>query len=668
MIAGRAPFTRETDVATIKAIAEAVPEPLARYKSGVSDDLQRIVSRLLEKNPTLRYQTAADVTSELKRLLGVGKTQPVPSVKNTRTRRFVFASAALLAVLIGVVIVFKFFLPSGKQAVDHKRMLAVLPFQNLGAPEDEYFADGITDEITSRLAAISGLGVISRTSSMQYKKTTKSLRQIGRELGVDYILEGTIRWDKSGDTARVRITPQLINVAKDMHLWAENYERVVHQIFAVQADIAEKVAAGLDVALLGSEKASVAARPTNNVAAYEYYLRGIDYCRRGWTEQNYRAAVEMFAKAVELDPGFALAYARISMAHSSLAWLADDPGELPKARAAVDRAFALQPDLPEAHLALGEYYYRASRDYDRALEEFDIARKGLPNNSGLLAKTAFVQRRQGRFGEAFINLKLAAELDPADANLPYALGLTGYFLREYAESERFLDRAIALSPDLGRSYALRVWLYISWLGDIRKAQGVLAGIPGKSDTIGFIGTLAWLDLLDGDYQSALNRLARPVGFAYDPEYGGADTIGYLLTKARLHSYLNQPDLAVDYYDSVRAILEPLVESNPKNNNYHGWLGMAYAGLHRKSDAIREAKRAVELLPLRNDAVDGAAPLIYLAVVYVMVSEYDAAIDQLDHLLSIPSPISVSFLRLEPRFAPLRSHPRFQALLEKHKTS
>jgi len=380
VVAGRNPFERENRAAILSAIMQSTPEPLARYKSDVPDELQRITSKLLEKDPSLRYQSAADMVSDLRRLAMTRETKK-EDVRPQWYRNKIFLVALLfVAVVIGAAIVSRIMFPPQEGAASSRMMLAVLPFNNLGSADDEYFADGITDEITTSLARLPGLGVISRQSASTYKNSEKSLRQIGKELRVDYILEGTIRWDKSGDTSRVRISPQLVQVSNDINLWSNTFERALTQIFAVQADIATQIASALDIALLASERQALASKPTENLEAYTYYLRGNEYMNASYFKKDYRIAVEMLNRAVELDPNFALAYARRSSAHTWLYWLYERNEErLVQAWDAANLALRLNPDLPEAHLALAQYYYQGKRDYERALAEIEIVKKSRPN-------------------------------------------------------------------------------------------------------------------------------------------------------------------------------------------------------------------------------------------------------------------------------------------------
>ncbi len=629
LVSCKSPFKGETPAATMNAIAQQIPEPLARYKAGVPDELQRIVSKLLQKDPALRYQTAADVISDLS---GLKATSQLSIIKPASQRK----------------------------------MLAVLPFENLGSPDDEYFADGITDEITGKLATVRELGVISRTSTMQYKKTTKNLRQIATELGVDYILEGTIRWDKSGATSRVRILPQLIRASDDTHLWAETYQRPLEDIFALQADIATRIVEAMNITLLKPENTALQAIPTQNLEAYQAYLRGNDYMHRDYKRESHKWAVQMFQRAVELDPTFAQAYVNLAGAHASLYFYGYDatPARLSQVKAAIDRALSLQPDLPDAHLGLGySYYYWGLRDYDRALEQLAIAEVGLPNNPRILRSRAYVWRRQGKFKAAVEQLERAFVLDPRDWKNSYEIGLTYGFLRNYAAQEKYLNESISLAPDQYGACVEKVRNYYLWLGDTGLARATLASIPKQDDDE---IRLQWflLHLYERDYASALDRLAAISPMA---KIDQSSFIPKVQLEGLIYSLMNDPDRVHACYDSSRVILEKAVKELPDDSRVHSSLGLAYAGLGRKDNAIREGKLGVELLPVSKDAVQGPVGVRDLALIYVLVGEYDAALDQIEYLLSISCDFSVPLLRLDPRYDPLRNLPRYQKLLEKYGT-
>ena len=667
MISRKSPFKGETPAATMNAIAQQTPEPLARYKASVPDEFQRIVSRLLQKDPALRYQTAADVISDLSALKAASQSLTHIPAKKNRTRRIAVGSIALVILAVAAYGIFKSNIFTGKKATSERKMLAVLPFENLGSPDDEYFADGITDEIISKLAAIQELGVISRTSTMQYKKTTKSLRQVAKELGVDYVLEGTLLWDKGRDTSRVRILPQLIRVSDDTHLWAGTYQRPLTDIFALQADIATRIAEAMNITLLEPENAAVRAIPTQNLDAYQAYLRGIDYLQRpDFTRENLQSAVQMLQRAVELDSTFAKAYLRLAYAHASIYHYGYDttPARLNQVKATIDRAFTLQPNLPEAHLWLGfAYYYWGMKDYSRALEQMTLAEVGLPNNPSIMWNKAVILRRQGKFEAAADQMQRAFVLNPRSWLMPFEIATTYGFLRNYSAKEKYLDQSISLAPNQVNAFANKFWNYIFWRGDTSLARATLASIP-KQDDDGTRFAWFWLHLYERDYASALNLLASTSPTA------GVDQLSFT-TKPQVagmvYNLMNEPDRAHACYDSSRVILEEKVKELPDDHRLRSSLGLVYAGLGRKDDAIREGKLGVELLPVSKDALTGPSRVEDLALIYVVVGEYDAALDQMEYLLSIPSDFSVPYLRLDPQFDPLRKLPRYQRLLEKYGT-
>ncbi len=667
LISCKPPFKGETPAATMNAIAQQTPEPLARYKAGVPDELQRIVSKLLQKNPTLRYQTAADVISNLMALKVTSQLLTGAPVRKNRTWRLVVGVAVLVLLAVAAYGIFKSNIFTGEKATSQRKMLAVLPFENLGSPDDEYFADGITDEITGKLAAIHELGVISRTSTMLYKHTTKSLREIAKELGVDYVLEGTLLWDKGRDTSRVRILPKLIRVSDETHLWAETYQRPLTDIFAMQSDIATRIAEAMNITLLASENPALQVMPTRNLDAYQAYLRGLDYWigQPDRTRQAGQLAVQMLQKAVGLDSTFALAYAHLAYIHAEMYWYRYDPIQehLAQAKVAVDRALELQPNLPWAHAALGYYYFWRFRDYDRALEQIALAEVGLPSDPDVLGAKAYIWRRQGKLRAAAEQLERAFRLNPRDAELCREIASTYGFLREYASVEKFYNLSIALVPDQVDAYVNKAYNHLRWRGDTSLARTTLALIP-KQDDDDTRDSWYWLHIFERNYAAALRELTlmSPVS-----EIGQMHFNPKAQLRAIVYDFMNDPHHAYVYFDSARAILENELTVRPDDDRVHGSLGIVYAGLGRKNDAIREGKLGVELCPVSKDALLGAYRVEYLALMYVMVGEYDAALDQIEYLLSIPSDFSVPWLRLDPRYDPLRKLPRYQKLLEKYAT-
>jgi TolB-like protein/tRNA A-37 threonylcarbamoyl transferase component Bud32/Flp pilus assembly protein TadD len=665
MLAGYPPFAGQMPQ---EILAHHVLDPVPRLETArldVPPAVEQAIRKALAKTPADRFADSDAFALALTE--GKHSTPTSSDTRGVRTASLLSRRGlALLAVGIVVLLGGYWLMRSvsgGTPAAPAEQRLAVLPFQNLGAPDDQYFADGITEEITARLARLNGLAVISRTSTMQYKTSTKTIREIGTELGVRYVLEGSIRWQhERGGASEVRVTPQLIRVADDRHLWAEVYSGDLTQVFRVQEEIANKVAEALNVTLLASAPSNQPAQPTSNFEAYDYYLRGNAFLFRGTDGEEYRRAAELYQRAVQLDSGFALAWARLSHSHSAVYWFYTDRSDarLGLAKAAAQRALALDPDLPDAHIALGYYYYWGSRDYPRALEQFAIAQRREPNNSVLLQAAAYVQRRQGHWEEAAANLARAIELDPVDYMALRSLAETYAALRRYREAERYADRAIALHPELrgGYQYKARAELDAGDTADARRtlqdAEQAVGAHKAAVDWVNPRPPAALLPFLGLETRRALTQLELSADIS--------DTAAYYLLKGDVLRLGNQTGRARAYADSARVILEQKSQQRPEDPAFHADLGLAFARLGRKAEAIREGRRAVELLPLSRDAYAGGDMVANLARIYALVGEEDAALERLGYLLSIPSNISANVLRIDPDLAPLRRNPRFRRLV------
>ncbi|MGH7525385.1 MAG: tetratricopeptide repeat protein, partial [Gemmatimonadales bacterium] len=540
--------------------------------------------------------------------------------------------------------------------------IAVLPFQNLGAAEDGYFSDGITEEITGRLAMIPQLGVISRTSAEQYRGTKKSVKDIGRELGVEYILEGRVRWERVGGSSRVRVTPQLIRVSDDRHLWAGRYDETLEEVFQVQSRIAEQVASALDLALRRPDHEAMAAKPTEDLRAYDFYLRGNDYFDRAGDPDSYRTAQEMYDRATELDPTFALAFARLARVHISQFHFSDrTAARLAKARSAADSALRLQPNLAEAHLAAGQIHYWGELDYEAALREFRIAHAAGPGNGDLAWARGLVERRLGQWDQALADLRRAVELDPRSVIKALDLFEVHLRRRNYSEAEKYLARALELEPD-SPAYVYQALLIVTRSGDFPAAvEAIKEGIrrSGAEDMAVWtpqfdFGAALWKEL-DSTAQAAVDRLGL--------ERFGTDSASYYLGKAKANRYRGDTRIAQAYFDSAATVLEGRSRARPDDPELRAELASAYAGLGRREPAIREGRRAVELRPPSKDTWLGVDMVRNLAVVYATLGEADSAAKQLRFLLSVPSWISVPGLRADPTWNPIRRHPAFRALLD-----
>ena len=589
--------------------------------------------------------------------------KPTSTSSKFNMRWIVTVAVITILVIIGTKIDF------GTKEGESKReinslSIAVLPFTNMNADaENEFFANGITEDIITQLSKISSLEVISRTSIMQYKNTTKSIREIGNELGVATILEGSVR--REGN--RVRITAQLIDTETDKHLWADNYDRDMDDIFAIQSDVAKKIAEALEASLTPEEEKRIDKKLTDNIEAYNYYLRGNDYTYGSNNKNDFEIGIELYQKAIDLDPGFSNAYSRLSRVHSDMYWFHFDRTEerLNDSKEAVDKALSIDAELPQAHVVLGWYYYHGYLDYEKALKEFEIANELGHNSSDLYSGIAAVQRRQGRFMESVVNFGKATELDPRTSDTHFNEGQTYALLRMYDNAVRILNRAISLSPDQMINYWNLTLIHLSRDRDFQKAQGVIDKAEQNVNSLNaplLLGMKYILYIYQKQYGEALKMLSLVEEATIDDQF---QYVHKFHSKGLLYGYLGNSELENSYYDSARVMYEKLVRDNPEDSRLYSSLGIVYAGLGRKEDALRAGKKGVDLLPISKEAWRGAYRVENLAVIYTMVGKYDLALDQIETLLSMPSDLSVNLLRLNSKWDPLREHPRFISLLQEH---
>ncbi len=564
----------------------------------------------------------------------------------------------IVAALAIIVAAWSWWGRPGPEVTLGEKSIAVLPFVNFSdSKDDEYFSDGVTDDIITHLARIGDLKVISRTSAMLYKDSPKTLRVIADELGVSNILEGTVR--RAGD--KVRITSQLIDARTDEHLWAETYDRDLTDIFAIQSDVAKKIAAALKAVLSPEERQRIEQRPTESTAAYDYYLRANEYERRSYERKALEIAIDLYNKAVAIDPTFAQAYARLGHKHALMYWFGYDRSSqrLVMARDAVDKALRLKSDDPMVRTANGYYYYWGSRDYARALEEFYFARRMEPGNGLHAANIAWIQRRLGRFEEAVANQKTALEYDPRSSMLTWELGTTYRVLRSYDLAEQFYDRAMVLAPDNSTPYLWKAWLQVYRTGNTESARQVLAEGMRLADPNYLLWALVDFDIEDNRYNDALERLTaipedvREEQLVFMPK---EFYVGWIL------KLLGEPAEARRHFENARALLEEKVRESPNDERIHAASGLVYAHLGLADEAVREGRKAVALLPVSLDALAGPDYIEHLAEIYTIVGEHDEALALLEHLLEIPGYSSIGALRFHRKWDPLREHPRFQALV------
>src|SRR5438552_436576 len=669
MLVGEPPFRGATPQAVIsRRFTEPVPH-VARLRETVPAALDHVVAKAMAKLPADRFTTAAEFDRALAAEEGAGPPLEARTARAPLRRLTPAGGVVVLALAIAITAILRGGFSGARAHEATRPKILVLPFQNLGAAQDQYFADGVTEEITSRLGQISRLGVISRTTALHYKNTSLPLTTVASELGVRYVLEGSVRWERGlGGASRVRVTPQLIRVSDDTHLWTERYDAVLADIFQVQGEIASKVARALGVTLGAGERKAVAVPGTANLEAYDQFLRGNSYFDRPQDPGNLRLAIQAYERAVALDSNYALAYCGLANAHLLVYFWNIDWTErrLALAKGAVDRALALEPDLPQAHVALAQYYYWGLRAYDQALAELGIARKALPNDPSVVEMSMSIHRRQGKWGEAVAEGEQEVALDPHSPDARYNLSLTYLHQRRYPEAAKTIDRLIATAPDWALAHFVRLGFVILSTGNREAVRHALGDFVERFGELA-VATTTWgpwpfvtgpgFDQPQFDRAVGRLRVTAP----------GVDSVGYYRLKATLHARRAEATLARAYYDSTRVLLEQRLRGRPDLAEFHALLGIAYAGLGRNADALREGRNAVELLPPSRDALAGTNMRVYRTTILVMVGEYNAALDEIEYLLSIPALLSVPWLRVDPLFDPLRSNPRFQRIVAEAST-
>ena len=671
-LAGTPPFTGPNARSILAKKLTTIPAPLRSVRPDVPEAVDAGLMCALSRHPHERFGSMEELARALTAGSPTGITPvSLPRVTQGRPARRIGSVRWLAAVLVALALAGAAWLltrdhtvPGASLAAEaESRVLAVLPFKNLGNPADQYFADGLTEELTSRLASLGGLRVISRTSTEQYRESPKSLREIGAELGAGYVLEGSVRWERGDSgTGRIRVTPRLIAVAQDSPLWSEEYEVELTEVFRVQSAIAERVTSALDLALRSPERASLAAAGTATPEAYDFYLRGNEYAGRSYSRSNVEAAVDLYRRAVALDSGFAPAWARLSRAHSAMYWFGHDrsPSRVDSARTAVDRALRLAPDLAEARVARGYLYYWGMSDYDRALEEFQAARRQQPGNSELLTAIGYVERRQGEWDSALAHLEEAVRYDPRSALRVHDLADTHMMLRHYAEAERAFDRAIQLSPDWAEPWAYKAMLQLEWHGDLARAHAVMVQALRRVSAGRLAQALTIPDAISGALLTSDTTLAETLEAIRPASFDG-DSARYHLLHAEAAGFRGDRLAERAHADSALSLLERQVRQRPDDAKLLARIGLAYARAGRRADAIRSGLRAAGLLPPSRDANSGPFVLTRLAQIYMLTGDPGRALDTLEALLELPGWITPALLRSDPTWSALRAEPRFARL-------
>ena len=671
MLGSEPPFTGATVESIVHQHIAVEPRPVTELRPAVPAEVVAALSRVLSKAPADRFSPAAQFAEALaKRESAAVVATPMPVTRPThRSWRLPALLGMVLVVVVGAALVVgRWIRPTPAGEPEHPRTaIAVLPFQNLSADGPyAYFAGGLHDELLTQLAKVAALKVISRTSVMGYAGTIlPPLRQIGSELGVGSVVEGSVQ--VMGD--RLRVNVQLIDATTDEHLWAESYNRTLDDAFAIQSDVARRVVAAVGATLGGSEQQSLAEAPTANAEAYRLYLQGQEYWQRpGFQRQDLESAQQLYERALALDPDFASAHAGLSYVNGQMWWFQYDPSpeRLVRQREEAETALRLAPELPEAHMAMGRAHYIGRRDWQAALQEYGIALQGLPNDARSWARIGYVHRRLGNWDEVDAAFEKATQLDPRNANLFYDLGGVTYRLtRRYADAIAACNRALTLAPDLHTAAVYKGLVYLDWKGELDTLRGVLEQLPRDAD-LGGLGTAgaqrAQLLLWERNPDSLLAVLGSAPDAVFEERLLFLPTSLYA---AWAHELRGDDVAAPAAFDSARLLLDSVLAALPDDWRVHAARGLALAGLGRRQEALREARWLQQSVVYREDALDGRIVAEERARILAQAGEVDAALDEIEELLAGPGYLSVHTLRLDPRWDPIREHPRFRALLAKY---
>jgi serine/threonine protein kinase/tetratricopeptide (TPR) repeat protein len=663
------PFAGGTTYETIKLLLEAEPRPPRLWNPKIDRDLSTICLKCLEKDPQRRYPSALALAEDLERWL---KHEPIQArrtgivargkkwlQRNPTAAAVIGLSLALIAAVS--VIVWK----SGMFSHPPTAGIAVLPFENLSNDrEDASFADGVQDDILTKLAKIAHLKVISRNSVMGFR-SKQNTREIGDALGVSHVLEGSVR--KTG--AWLHINAQLIDARTDSHIWAEEYDRDLKDLFAVQSEIAQKVAERLHAKISATERLAIERPPTADVTAFDLYSRAKNLVLAWSYETTDRGilsqAADLLNQAVAHDPTFFQAYCQLALVHDELYQFGFDrtPERLGLAEAAIDSAFRLRPDAGEAHVARAGHLYRGYLDYDGALAELEIARQTLSNDVRLFVLKGYIERRRpgGNQEKALRNLQRAIELDPRNVLLLEQTALSYNNLRRYGEAEAIMDRALAIEPNnLGRR-AWRAWMEVEWKADTRPLHQLIDSIRATNPvTITDIAD-EWLmcTLAERDLAAAANALAvrgeRSVGYQeikYSPRF----------MEGLIARMMKDDTKARAAFTAARMEQEKLVRARPDDAGALSVLGLIDAALGRREEALRDGRRAIELIPVEKDAINGAHMIVILANIAAWVGDKDLACEQLSRASRLPSGATYGDLKLLPFWDPLRGDPCFEKIV------
>ena len=681
MLVGTPPFVGQTASDCIASILQTEPAPLSRVIPNIPTQLDSIVQKALRKNKRERYEKIAELLADLRNVTGHLEDRNAAS----RTRTHWIWTAGVSAVASAVVLVWYFSRPDSRvaqtRAVDSSaasffaspappripdKSIAVLPFENRSHdPENAFFTDGVQDEILTDLARIAKLKVISRTSVMPYRTgTQRNLRQIGKELGVAHIVEGSVQ--RIGH--RVRVNAQLIDARTDTHLWAQTYDRELADVFAIQSEIAKAIADQLKTKLSPGEKSAIERAPTADLTAFDLYIRAkIFFETRFFSDAkgNLLRAIALLDQAVDRDSSFFDAYCQLAQAHGVIYFSGYDhtPARLALGEVALQKAFRLRPGAGEAHLARAWNLYYGYLDYEGALSEVEVARQTLPNNSRIFFLKGAIARRQGRWEDSIRNFKRAVDLDPRNAFTLQQLAINYLLLRRYEEERSVLDRALAIIPNDVVTQSERALVEFNSHANTRSIHQLIESVRAtRADDLSKIAN-PWLLCALGERDPVAAKEALNVFGENQPSLSNDNVF---LTRHLIEGVIarmtSDDDKARLAFTVARAEQEKIVQAQPTYGPALCVLGLLDAGLGRKEEALREGRRAIELLPIEKDATNGPAMVKYFALIAAWLGDNDLACEQLAIAIHQPGSLTYGHLTLLPFWDPLRGDPRFEKIV------
>ena len=677
MLAGRPPFAGPSAAAIVAERFRTPPPSVRAARPEVTEHVDRTLQRALALEPADRFNSMSDFVRALSGSDAPASAATVtfPAVASRRRVPLVLSGLGLAALLgAGAALLGRRVerppppphppatAAPGRTA---ETRLAVLPFENLGDSADAYFADGVADDVRGKLTAVPGLEVIARASSVQYRSTSKPPEQIARELGVRYLLTGTVRWERAGGGggSRVRVSPELVEMVSGgapASRWQRPFDASLTDVFQVQADIAGQVAGALGVALGDSVRQELIERPTASLEAYDAFLKGEALTQEfiAPAANAYQQAIKEYERAVALDPGFVAAWAQLSRTRSTYYFnVAPTPALDSGARAAAERARALAPDRPEPYRALGDYMSVVRLDNTASLEAFETGLRFAPADAALLAGAARTEARLGRWEAARARLVRSAALDPRSATTWRRYGLLLMLMRRYGEARTAIGRALALAPTNLDLLEQRAMLGLVE-GDTAQATAVLRDPPHGVDPTDLAVYFAWFQdlywLLNDDQQRRV--------LAQLPSAFGGDRTTWAIVRAQIYHARGDRALTRAYADTTRLEIDRQIRATPADAQRHVFRGLALAYLDRRQEAIAEGERAVALVPIARDAFIGPYIQHQLVRIYLLTGEPEKALDRLEPLLRVPYQLSPAWLRIDPTFAPLRGNPRFERLV------